>query len=151
MAGLRGRRLVCEPRARPMLQMIASNMLRRRGRTVLTALGVAVGVSTVVALLAVTGGLSRSAGDLAKLGRADFGVFQGGLSDLTASSLPDSIMSRVAAQPGVASATPIQIVAHAIAADSSVLLFGADPRGVLARRLVLVSGRMPQGAELLVG
>ena len=34
-----------------------------------------VGVTTVVALLAVTGGLSRRAGNLAKLGRTDFGVF----------------------------------------------------------------------------
>jgi putative ABC transport system permease protein len=134
-----------------MLAMIAANMLRRRGRTALTALGVAVGVMTVVALLSVTGGLSRSAGDLAKLGRADFGVFQGGLSDLTASSLPDSIVSRVAAQPGVATAVPIQIVPHAIARDSSILVFGANPNGILGRRLVLISGRLPRGQQLLVG
>jgi putative ABC transport system permease protein len=134
-----------------MLPMIAANMLRRWGRTALTSLGVAVGVTTVVALLSVTGGLSRSAGDLARLGRADFGVFQAGLSDLTASSLPDSVVSRIVAQPGVAAAAPIQIVPHSIAADSSILLFGADPRGVLARRLVLVSGRLPRGPELLVG
>jgi putative ABC transport system permease protein len=134
-----------------MAPMIVSVVLKRRGRTALTALGVAVGVATVVALLSVTGGLSRSAGDLAKLGRADFGVFQAGLSDLTASSLPDSIVSRIAAQPGVASAVPIQIVPHAIPRDSSVLLFGADPRGILAKRLVMVSGRLPRGPEVLVG
>ncbi len=134
-----------------MVAMVASIVLKRRGRTTLTALGVAVGVATVVALLSVTGGLSRSANDLAKLGRADFGVFQAGLSDLTASSLPDSILPRIAAQPGVASAVPIQIVPHAIPRDSSVLVFGADPRGTLAKRLVIVSGRLPQGPELLVG
>jgi putative ABC transport system permease protein len=134
-----------------MLPMIASNVLRRWGRTTLTALGVAVGVTTVVALLSVTGGLSRSAGDLARLGRADFGVFQGGLSDLTASSLPASIVPRISSQPGVAAVAPIQIVPHAVPADSSILLFGADPRGIFARRLVLVSGRLPQGPELLVG
>ena len=38
---------------------IKVNLLRRWGRTALTSLGVAVGVTTVVALLAVTGGLSR--------------------------------------------------------------------------------------------
>jgi hypothetical protein len=82
-----------------MLAIIKANLLRRWGRSTLTGLGVAVGVTTVVALLAVTGGLSRSAGDLAKLGRADFGVFQAGLADLTASSLPDSIVPRIVAMP----------------------------------------------------
>ncbi len=134
-----------------MLGMIKVNLLRRWARTTLTALGVAVGVTTIVALLAVTGGLSRSAGDLSHLGRADFGVFQAGLADLTASSLPDSVVPRIEALPGVAAAVPVQIVAHAVAADSSVLLFGAEPSSFLTRRLVLTAGRPPHGAELFVG
>ena len=32
-----------------------------------------------------------------------------------------------------------------------MLLFGADPNGILGRRLVLVSGRPPRGQQLLVG
>ena len=76
--------------ARSVLALTSVNLLRRAGRPALTALGVAVGVTTVVALLALTDGLERSAGDLAHLGRADFGVFQAGLADLTASSLPAS-------------------------------------------------------------
>ncbi len=131
--------------------MIKVNLLRRWGRTALTALGVAVGVTTVVALLAVTGGLSRSAGEIANLGRADFGVFQAGLADLTASSLPASVLPRIEALPGVAAASPIQIVPRAFAADSSILLFGSESSSFLTRRLVLVAGRPPQGAELLVG
>ncbi len=134
-----------------MATLIWANLLRRPGRTALTALGVAVGVTTVVALLAVTGGLSRSAGDLASLGRADFGVFQAGLSDLTASSLPASVAARIERLPGVAAASAIQIVPNQLSADPSILLFGADLHGVLARRLVLVSGRMSQGRELMVG
>lgn len=134
-----------------MLGIIRINLARRWGRTLLTALGVAVGVTTVVALLAVTSGLSRSAGDLARLGRADFGVFQAGLADLTASSLPRSTATRIAAVPGVASASPIQIVPGAIRSNPSILLFGAETQSFLTRRLVLVSGRFPRGAELLVG
>jgi putative ABC transport system permease protein len=108
-------------------------------------------VTTVVALLALTGGLSRSAGSLAHLGRADFGVFQAGLADLTASSLPDSIVSRIEALPGVAAASPIQIVPNAVSADSSILTFGDEPESFLTRRLVLVSGQEPQGEQLFVG
>lgn len=134
-----------------MLGMIKVNLVRRWGRTALTCLGVAVGVTTVVALLALTGGLSRSAGSLAHLGRADFGVFQAGLADLTASSLPDSIVRRIEALPGVAAASPIQIVPNAVSADSSILTFGAEPESFLTRRLVLVSGQEPQGEQLFVG
>jgi putative ABC transport system permease protein len=134
-----------------MLAMIRANLLRRWGRTALTALGVAVGVTTIVALLALTGGLSRSAGDLAKLGRADFGVFQAGLADLTASSMPASIVPRIEAVPGVAAAAPLQVVSHAVAADSAILVFGAEPQSFLARRLVLVAGRSAAGSELMVG
>jgi putative ABC transport system permease protein len=134
-----------------LLALIAANLLRRTGRTVLTALGVAVGVTTVVALLAVTAGLSRSAGDLAKLGRADFGVFQAGLSDLTASSLPSSAAGRIARLSGVSAISPVQILPHAVAADPSVLVFGAPLRGALVNRLVLVSGALPRSGELLVG
>ena len=122
-----------------MLAIINGNLLRRWGRTTLTCVGVAVGVTTVVALLAVTGGLSRSAGDLAKLGRADFGVFQAGLADLTASSLPDSIAPRIEAIPGVAAVSPVQIVSGAVSGDSSILLFGAQPRSFLTGRLVLIA------------
>lgn len=134
-----------------MLRLIQINLLRRWERTALTALGVAFGVTTVVALLAVTSGLSRSAGDLAKLGRADFGVFQSGLSDLTASSLPNSIVPRVARLPGVAATAPIQIVANAVSADPSMLLFGAQRGSFLTRRLVLVSGHVPEDSQLFVG
>ncbi|HET8980920.1 MAG TPA: ABC transporter permease [Solirubrobacteraceae bacterium] len=136
---------------RAMLEMIRSNLRRRAGRTGLTAVGVAVGVTTVVALLAVTTGLARSAGDLARLGQADFGVFQSGLADLTASSLPESALSRIESQPGVAAVAPIQIVARAIPADPSVLLFGAGTPSFLTRRLVLVSGTAPRGAQLFAG
>ena len=134
-----------------MSAIVRANLLRRWGRTLLTGLGVAVGVTTTVALLALTGGLSRSAGDLAKLGLADFGVFQTGLGDLTASSLPTSIVPRVARAPGVREVAPIQVVAHTIPSDSSLLLFGAQLHSFLARRLVMTAGHAATGSEVMVG
>ena len=134
-----------------MIALVWANLARRWGRTALTGLGVAFGVTTTVALLALTGGISRSAGDLAKLGRADFGVFQAGLADLTASSLPSSILGRITRIPGIAAAAPIQVVPHAIAADSSVLVFGAQLQSFLSRRLVMISGRTARGSQVMVG
>jgi putative ABC transport system permease protein len=131
--------------------MTAVNLLRRWGRSVLTALGVAVGVTTVVALLALTGGLDNSAGDLAHLGRADLGVFQAGLADLTASSLPASALPRIQQLPGVADTTPVQIISGAIASEPSTLTFGAEATSFLGNRLVIVAGHRSSGEEAMAG
>jgi putative ABC transport system permease protein len=133
------------------LALTAVNLLRRWGRSALAALGIALGVTTVVALLALTGGLDRSAGDLAHLGRADLGVFQAGLPDLTASSLPASSLGRIQKLPGVAEAAPVQILSGAVASEPSLLTFGAEPSGFLGRRLVLVSGHRLSGEEVMAG
>src|SRR6202011_4276664 len=61
------------------------------------------------------------------------------------------IVPRVERIPGIAGAAPIQVVPHAITADSSMLAFGADLHSFLARRLVLTSGRFAQGSEVMVG
>ncbi|MHB8490883.1 MAG: ABC transporter permease [Solirubrobacteraceae bacterium] len=134
-----------------MLALTTVNLMRRRGRTALSAFGVALGVTTVVALLALTGGLEQSAGGLAHLGRADFGVFQAGVSDLTASTLPGAALARVRALPGVATTTPVQIVGGALTAEPSTLAFGAEAESFLARRLVIISGHRMTGEEAMIG
>jgi putative ABC transport system permease protein len=129
--------------------LVRVNLSRRLGRSALSALGVALGVTTVVALLALTNGLNRSAGALAHLGRADFGVFQGGLSDLTASSLPDGVVGRIAKLPGVAGAAGVLILSGAVEKEPETLVFGAEPTGFLAKRLVLVAGHgLSEGAVI---
>jgi putative ABC transport system permease protein len=127
------------------------NLVRHWARSVLTAGGVAVGVTTVVALLALTGGLDGSAGDLAHLGRADLGVFQSGLADLTSSSLPAFTTARIDRQAGVAATTPVEILAGAIAREPSTLAFGAEGDSFLARRLVIDSGHRFGAGEVMVG
>ena len=134
-----------------MRALIIANLLRRVSRTALTAVGVCIGVTTIVALLSLTGGLNRAAGQLAKLGHADFGVFQGGLSDLTASQLPESVVGHIQKLPGIRSAAGVQIVPNAVAGHSSMLVFGGDNTTFLDQRLVIVAGRPAAGNEAMVG
>src|SRR6266513_1508785 len=56
--------------------LVRKNLFRRPARTLLTAAGVSLGVALIVALLSITQGVHRTAGDLIHIGRADFGVFQ---------------------------------------------------------------------------
>ena len=76
----------------------------------MTAAGIAVGVAAIVALLALSAGLNRTAGQLVHLGRADLGLFQRDAGDPTSSVLPLALLPRVKAQPEIVDATPLQLV-----------------------------------------
>jgi putative ABC transport system permease protein len=136
-----------------MFTIVATNLLRRKARTVFTASGIAVGVAMIVALLSFTQGLKETAAGFVHLGGSDLGVFQANVSDPTASVLPESIVGRLEARPEVARATPLVLLVEAIHSDPAAIAFGADPSGFFARGLVLLSGtRPPAGAAAaLVG
>jgi putative ABC transport system permease protein len=133
------------------LGLIALNLLRNRGRTVLTAAGIAIGVATIVALLALTQGLKQSVGGLSNLGGASFGVFQDGVADPTASVLPGSLAPRIRRQPGVEDAAPIQLITDALPESPAAIVFGLRPESFVVRRLVLTGGRIMRGSEAMVG
>jgi putative ABC transport system permease protein len=122
--------------------LVWRNLLRRPARTALTATGVAIGVALIVTLLSIAAGVHRTADDLIHVGRADFGVFQDGVSDFTRSLLPDGLAARVAGEPGVAATARIKLLV-----DGKLLVFGLDPAEFPSRRLVLVAGS--RGGALL--
>jgi len=136
-----------------MLAIITTNLLRRSTRTVFTASGIAVGVATIVALLAFTQGLKETAAGFVHLGGSELGIFQANVSEPTASVLPESIVGRLQARPEVARATPLLLLVEGLKADSSAIVFGADPAGFFTHNLVLTGGRRPAGGarELLIG
>jgi putative ABC transport system permease protein len=133
------------------LALIGANLGRRWARTFLTAGGIAVGVAAVVALLALSAGLNRTAGQLVHLGRADLGVFQRDAGDPTSSVLPLSVLARLKAQPEIADGTPIQLVVDAVPRAPAAVVFGLDLNGFVARRVVLTAGRGASSAHVVVG
>ncbi len=134
-----------------MIGLIVLNLVRNRGRTALTAAGVAIGVATIVALLALTQGLKQSVGGLSNLGGANFGIFQSGVTDLTASVLPKSLVAGVRREPGVEDAAPIQLVSDALPESPSAIVFGVWPQSFVVSRLVFVAGRSVHGEEAMIG
>lgn len=134
-----------------MLALIAANLRRRAARTLLTAGGIAVGVAAAVALLALSTGLNQAAGHFANLGGADFGVFQSDAGDPTSSVLPLSLLARIRAEPGVAQATPIQLLIGAVHRAQGAIVLGVDPSGFAYRQLVLTAGHDLGEGQVLVG
>src|SRR2546430_6412462 len=126
--------------------LVGRNLLRRPARTSLTAAGVALGVGLIVALLSVTAGAKKTAGQLIHVGRADFGLFQAGASDLTLSRLPESLADEVARQPGVAATGLIYLYV-----TNAGLVFCFARGEFPARRLVITQGWRAPGDESLGG
>ena len=127
--------------------LVAKNLLRRPVRTLLTALGVALGVGLIVAMLSISAGARRTAGDLVHVGRSDFGLFQSGVSDATRSVLPARLQPKVDADPGVAQSARIFLLVTTVNGKESSLVFGLDPAEFPAKRLTLVRGS--RGGALL--
>jgi putative ABC transport system permease protein len=134
-----------------MLSLVAANVLRRRTRTALTAAGVAVGVAAVVALLALSTGLTNSAAQFVHLGRADLGLFQRDAGDPTSSVLPLAMQNRLERVPGVEQVTPIQLVVGAVPHSPGAILLGLEPNGFAAHQLVITSGRPLSPRHVLIG
>lgn len=134
-----------------MLALVTANIRRRWARTVLTAAGIAVGVAAVVALLALSTGLSNTAAQFVHLGRADLGLFQRDAGDPTSSVLPLSMQPRLERQPGIAQVTPIQLVLSAVPGSPGAILLGVEPSGFAAHQLVLTSGSGLGSGRALVG
>lgn len=120
--------------------LVRKNLLRRPVRTLLTAAGVAIGVGLIVALLSISAGVKRTAGDLIHVGRADFGLFQSGVSDATRSLLPDALEAKIARDPGVAQTARIFLFVTTVQGRESSLVFGLAPNEFPLQRLTLLAG-----------
>jgi putative ABC transport system permease protein len=128
--------------------LVSRNLLRRPVRTLLTAAGVALGVGLIVALLSIAAGVRQTAQDLIHIGRADFGLFQSGVSDLTRSLLPSGLERQVAADPRVAETARLFLLVTTIDRQESSLLIGLAPDEFPAQRLTMIEGRRGTGALL---
>ncbi len=81
--------------------LILKNLVRQRVRTALTVLGISLGITTVVALGVITSSLKASAGEIIRLGGADFMVTQEGAADLSFSIVSEEDWAAIARRPDV--------------------------------------------------
>ena len=128
------------------------NLRGRPGRTILTALGTALGIATIVALLAVVGGVKHSAGDLVNLGPSELGLFQADAADPTTSILSTTLITRLDHTPGIASATPLILLVNGLPKAPGSIVFGAEPHSFVSQGLVYSSGgQYSSGSQIALG
>ncbi|NIV38074.1 MAG: hypothetical protein GWN58_54275, partial [Anaerolineae bacterium] len=81
--------------------MVLKNLLRRKGRTALTVLGISVGVAAIIALGALANGLEGGYGAVLKGSQADLVLSQPDAMDIMYSSLDESYEGELAVIPGI--------------------------------------------------
>jgi putative ABC transport system permease protein len=122
------------------LAQALTSIRHRPGRAFLTALGTALGIGTIVALLAVSAGATQTAGQFVHLGRSDLGLFQKDAADPTTSVLPESLITRLRRQPWVADAMGLQLLVNKVHGEPGAIVFGAKPDSFELNRMVFTSG-----------
>lgn len=122
--------------------LIVKNLVRQRVRTALTVLGIGVGITTVVALGAITGGLKATASDLMRIGGADFMVAQKGASDLSFSTLSEEQQEQVRRAEGVERTLGVLLHYSRVGSNPFFITYGTDARELAASPPPLVAGRL---------
>ena len=124
--------------------LIIVDLRRHAARTVLTGLGIAIGVATIVALLALSAGIERSASGLIGSAAPSSGCFRAARDELdsAASSLPQSLVRAV--KPSPAWPTRRRSRSHReLPTKPSFLVFGVEADSFVFRSLVFVAAGRP--------
>ena len=128
----------------PFFMLIFRNLLRQRVRTLLTAFGISLGITTVVALGVVTDSLKATAQDILTAGGSDFAIAQSGSADITYSTVTDEQLRAVAAYEGVEHATGVLLAVSRLGSNPYFIQMGIDPSD-LAVLSGAAAGRAPPG------
>jgi hypothetical protein len=121
--------------------MIWRNLLRRRVRTLLTVLGISVGLGLIVALVAIADGFVESFGSMASRSGSDLTVMQADVADMSFSVLDEDVGRKIAAIPGVSQVAGTIFTAVPMPGTPYFLVFGYDPQQYAFRHFKIVEGQ----------
>lgn len=124
------------------MSLILKNLFRQRMRTVLTILGISIGITTVVALGVVTESFTAASGALIQFGGADFMVAQKGAADLAFSTVTVEDWDEVAARPDVEIADGVLMNFSRVGSNPFFVTFGRDPQIMAGTTVDVREGRL---------
>ena len=121
--------------------MVFKNLFRRKGRTILTLLGIAIGVAAIIALGAMAEGLQAGYTSMARGSQADLVLSQANAMDITMGSVEEAAAEQALAWPEVADVTGM-LMGNVKAEDSPYFyIFGYDPQGFAIAHFKVVEGQ----------
>jgi len=130
--------------------MILGGLFRRRARTVLTVIGVAVGVTAMVAIGAWVEGINTSLSALAT--EADLMVLEADIADMQLSAIEERVGAWIAALPQVAHVSGCVNGLVALEGMPVFSVHGYHPAGYAMRHFKVVEGEgLSSGRQILLG
>jgi ABC-type lipoprotein release transport system permease subunit len=121
--------------------MVFKNLFRRKGRTILTLLGISIGVAAIVALGAVARGLKAGFAAMTQGSQADLVLTQAEAFSALMSSIEESVADQVRTWPEVAEVDGVLLGNALIDGSSYLFLFGYDPDGFSIAHFRIVEGQ----------
>jgi putative ABC transport system permease protein len=124
------------------LGLVVHNVWAKRFRSLLTALAVAIGVSTILVLGIVTESLRTSAASILQVGKADFTVAQKGASEILDSVMTEQQLAGLQQTPGVRSAIGVLLDTEKLNDDNPLFVeIGIDPADLQPFGVTILRGR----------
>jgi ABC-type antimicrobial peptide transport system permease subunit len=132
--------------------MIVKNLWRRKTRTLLTLLGIAVGVAAVVAMSAFGEGLAGGFQQASSAPEADITVGQRDALMLFLSSVDEAVGVELKQIPGVEAVAGTVAGMVQMPESPYFVVLGEDPRGFILPHYRLIAGHLPTGHnQILIG
>lgn len=129
--------------------MILKNLLRRATRSILTILGIAVGVASVVALGAMANGIATNYGNAVALSN-DLVITQINAYDVVFSNLDEVLGERIESISGVSNVEPGVFGWINIDTIPYFLIYGYEPASVSMQHYRIVEGKSVTAAKQII-
>lgn len=124
------------------IALIARNLFRQPVRALLTTLGIAIGITTVVALGTVVEGLKVSSEQVLQSGGSDFMVAQRGSADLSFSIVTEEEWAALSARPDVERAMGAVIDISRVGGQAFFVTMGVEPDQLAAVPMEIIEGEL---------
>jgi len=121
--------------------MIFKNLFRRKGRTILTLVGIAIGVAAIVALGAVAKGLKAGFSAMTQGSQADLVLSQAEVMSALLSSVDEAVADEVRALSGVADVDGMLYTNVLIDDTTYLIIFGYEPDGFAIDHFRIIVGQ----------
>ena len=137
--------------------MILKNLFRRKGRTILTLVGISIGVAAIVGLGAVAQGLRAGFASITRGSQADLVLTKAGAMTALMSSVEEAVADELRTWPEVADVDGVLFGNALVEGSSYLFFFGYDPEGFAIAHFRIVEGqglaeaRGVRGKPLILG
>jgi ABC-type antimicrobial peptide transport system permease subunit len=128
------------------------NLWRRPTRTLVTVLGIGIGVAFIVALIAIAEGFTVLFTQLGSVGKMDLIAEQAKASDMSLSVIDERVADRIKGRPEIKSVSKLVLVFSSAPGVPFFMIWGLDPREEYIKHFRIREGRTIQGEkEIILG